>query len=125
MAEEVIEGYRLVRHMATGQSSQVWEVVELSSHRHFAMKLLLPEKAREAMYRRFLLHEAMVGKELAHPNIIKIVAVGRDRVNPYFVMEYFPAGNLKLRIMRKDKEFIRDRAQDLLKQTATGLAFMK
>jgi serine/threonine-protein kinase len=110
--------------MVTGQTSQVWEVVEGQSHRHFAMKLLLPEKAREPEHRRFLIHEAEVGKQLAHPNIIKIVAVGRDRTNPYFVMEYFPAGNLKLRIMRKDFTFIHDRAQDILKQWSTGLAFM-
>ncbi len=124
MAEEVIGGYKLLKHMVTGQTSQVWEVVEGQSHRHFAMKLLLPEKAREPEHRRFLIHEAEVGKQLAHPNIIKIVAVGRDRTNPYFVMEYFPAGNLKLRIMRKDFTFIHDRAQDILKQWSTGLAFM-
>jgi serine/threonine protein kinase len=124
VAEEVIGGYKLLKHMITGQTSQVWEVVEGQSHRHFAMKLLLPEKAREPMHRRFLIHEAEVGKQLAHPNIIKIVASGRDKVNPYFVMEYFPAGNLKLRIMRKDFDFIHERAQDILKQTATGLAFM-
>lgn len=124
MAEEVIGGYKLLKHMVTGHTSQVWEVVEGQSHRHFAMKLLLPEKAREPEHRRFLIHEAEVGKQLAHPNIIKIVAVGRDRTNPYFVMEYFPAGNLKLRIMRKDFTFIHDRAQDILKQWSTGLAFM-
>jgi serine/threonine protein kinase len=124
VAEEVIGGYRLLKHMITGQTSQVWEVVENSSGRHFAMKLLLPEKAREAMHRRFLLHEATVGKQLAHPNIIRIITVARDQVNPYFVMEYFPAGNLKLRIMRKEHDFIREKGQDILKQAATALAFM-
>jgi eukaryotic-like serine/threonine-protein kinase len=102
----------------------VWEVVEVSSHRHFAMKLLLPEKAREGEHRRLLSHEANVGQELAHPNIIRIVAVGRNPDNPYFVMEYFPAGNLKLRIIRKEMDFIHERAQDIIKQAATGLAFM-
>ena len=58
MAEEVIGGYRLLNLMMTGQSSQVWEVVEVSSHRHFAMKLLLPEKMRDGEQRRLLLHEA-------------------------------------------------------------------
>jgi serine/threonine protein kinase len=124
VAEEVIGGYRVLKHMITGQTSQVWEVVEGQSGRHFAMKLLLPEKAREPMHRRFLIHEATVGKELAHPNIIKIIAVGRDKANPYFVMEYFPAGNLKLRIMRKDWAFLHEKTPDILKQTATGLAFM-
>jgi serine/threonine protein kinase len=124
MADEIVGGYRLLKHMVTGQTSQVWEVVEGSSGRHFAMKLLLPEKTRDSEMRRFLLHEADVGRELAHPNIIRIVAVGRNADNPYFVMEYFPAGNLKLRIMRKEMDFIHERAQDILKQAATGLAFM-
>src|SRR6516162_5959150 len=95
VAEEIIGGYRLQNLMMTGQTSQVWEVVELASGRHFAMKLLLPEKATERVHRNFLTHEARVGKELAHPNIIKIVAVETSPKNPYFVMEYFPAGNLK------------------------------
>ncbi len=123
MSDEVIGGYRLLKHLVTGQTSQVWEVRDASG-RHFAMKVLLPEKAAQPQFRRFLLHEAEVGKELAHPNIIRIVAVGRDPNNPYFVMEFFPAGNLKLRIQRKETDFIREKAQDILKQAATGLAFM-
>jgi serine/threonine protein kinase len=128
VADEVIGNYRLLKHMVTGQTSQVWEVRDASG-RHFALKLLLPEKAANPVYRRFLLHEAEVGKQLAHPNIIKIVEVGRNPTNPYFVMEYFPAGNLKLRIMNMKKdakqlEFLREKGQDILKQAATGLAFM-
>jgi serine/threonine protein kinase len=111
--------------MVTGQSSQVWEVVELSSLRHFAMKLLLPEKANIGEIRRILYHEAAVGKTLAHPNIIKIVHVSRDPKHPpYFVMEYFPAGSLKIRLLRKDFDFIKERAHSIFKQAATGLAYM-
>ncbi len=124
MADEIIGGYRLMKHLVTGQTSQVWEVVETASHRHFAMKMLLPEKARDAEHRRLLFHEAEVGKALAHPNIIKIVAFSKDANNPYIVMEFFPAGNLKLRLLRKDSEFLRERMQDIVKQGATALAFM-
>jgi serine/threonine protein kinase len=124
VAEEVIGGYRLLKHLVTGQTSQVWEVVEVASHRHFGMKMLLPEKARDPVHRRLLAHEAEVGKELAHPNIIKIVASSMKGETPYIVMEFFPAGNLKLRLIRKDLTFIRDRCQDILKQAATALAFM-
>jgi eukaryotic-like serine/threonine-protein kinase len=124
VADDVIGGYKLLKHLVTGQTSQVWEVVEGSSGRHFALKLLLPEKAALAEFRRFLLHEADVGKSLAHPNIIRIVTVGRDPTNPYYVMEYFPAGNLKLRIMHKEWDYLREKAQDILKQAATALAFM-
>jgi serine/threonine protein kinase len=124
MAEEVIGGYRLVRPMATGQMSQVWEVVEASSARHFAMKLLLPEKVDDSAACGFMLHEANVGKTLAHPNIIRIVSVGKYHEQPYFVMEYFPAGALRVRITTKDWPFIYERGQDILKQAATALAFM-
>src|SRR5438309_235058 len=110
--------------MATGQMSQVWEVVEGNSGRHFALKLLLPEKTSDPGSRGFLLHEAAVGKELAHPNIIRIVDVGKAKDNPYFIMEFFPAGALRLRITRKETDFIREKGMSILKQWATALAFM-
>jgi serine/threonine protein kinase len=124
MADEVIGDYRLVKQLASGQMSQVYEVVEGSSHRHFAMKLLLPEKIHDTSSRQFLLHEAEVGLELAHPNIIRIYKVIRNPNNPYFVMEFFPSGSLKALLMRKEPDFIRDKGQDILKHAATGLAFM-
>jgi serine/threonine-protein kinase len=124
MAGEIIGGYRQVKHLATGQTSQVWEVVESTSGCHFAMKLLLPEKAADPELRRFLLHEADVGRQLAHPNIIRIVSVVRNPQQPYFVMDFFPAGNLKLRIQHKETDFITEWAHDILKQAATALAFM-
>jgi serine/threonine-protein kinase len=125
VAEEIIGNYRLVNCIATGQSSQVWEVVEQSSHRHFAMKILLPEKAIVGEIKKALYHEANVGQKLAHPNIIKIVHVSRDsKVPPHYVMEFFPAGSLKQRLLRKDMAFIKERAHSIFKQAATGLAYM-
>jgi serine/threonine protein kinase len=124
MAEEVLGGYKLLRHIVTGQTSQVWEVVEVNSMRHFAMKLLLPERARDPIHRNFLFHEAEVGKSIAHPNIIRIMKVDRNPANPHFVMEFFPSGSLKLRIMRKEQDFLREKGLDILKQAATALAFM-
>jgi serine/threonine-protein kinase len=124
VAEEVIRGYRLVNLMYPGQTSQVWEVVELASHRHFAMKLLHKDMREFQEHRRMLLHEAAVGQQLAHPNIIKIVTVCKDAKEPFYVMEYFPAGSLKQRLMRKQLDFIKERALNIFKQTATGLAYM-
>src|SRR5579884_3679670 len=124
VSDEIIGGYRLMKHLVTGQTSQVWEVVETASHRHFAMKMLLPEKAHDPEHRRLLFHEAEVGKSLAHPNVIKIVAFSKDAHNPYIVMEFFPAGNLKMRLLRKEFAFIHERLQDIFKQGATALAFM-
>jgi serine/threonine protein kinase len=124
VAEEIIDGYKLVNCMNTGQSTQVWEVVEVQSSRHFAMKLLLPEKADDREIRKLMTHEAYVGKQLQHPNIIKIVHVGTSGKQPHYVMEYFPAGSLKIRLIRKQYDFIRERIHSILKQAAIGLAYM-
>jgi serine/threonine protein kinase len=39
-------------------------------------------------------------------------------------MEFFPSGSLKLRIMRKEKEFLQEKVHDIFKQAMTGLAYM-
>ncbi len=123
-SELTLGGYRLTNLMMTGQTSQVWEAVEGASGRHFAVKLLLPENTRNPAHRQFLFHEADVGTKLVHPNIIKIISVVKDKDNPYFVMEFFPAGNLKLRVQRKQTDFIKEKSLEIFKQVATGLAFM-
>jgi serine/threonine-protein kinase len=125
-SNEVIGGYRLRNLLATGQSSQVWEVVEPKSGRHFAMKLLLPEATRNAEQKHLLFHEAKVGTALVHPNIIKIVAVSKDKdpKNSWFVMEFFPAGSMKVRVTNKQMDFIKEHSQSVFKQIATALAYM-
>ena len=124
MSEDKIGDYKLVKCLQTGNNSQVWEVVETSSHRHFAMKLLLPGMAKDGQSKKMLYHEAAVGKEMTHPNVIRISYVSEDSTDHYFVMEYFPAGSLKSRIVNKQYDFIRERADSIFKQAATGLAYM-
>jgi eukaryotic-like serine/threonine-protein kinase len=119
----------LKKPLATGVNSQVYEVVELNSNLHFAMKLLLPEKVHDEELRQDLLHEANVGMKLSHPNVIRIVHVDKSPKCPYFVMEFFPTSNLKDRInasirFPNQAEFLRERAQDILKQSATAFAFI-
>ena len=124
MADDVISGYKLLKCMMTGQSSQVWEVVEQSSHRHFAMKLLLPEKAKLRDQRKLLMHEASVGKQLSHTNVIRIQAIGDEKEYCYYVMEFFPAGSLNTRLKLKQYDFIKERAHSIFKQAAVALAYI-
>jgi serine/threonine-protein kinase len=124
MAEDIIGNYKLVKCLGTGQTTQVWEVVEQSSHRHFGMKLLLSEKNSDATAKGMLYHEAAVGLEMTHPNVIKIVAVSKEKQHHYFVMEYFPSGSLKTRLTQKQYDFVRQHAHSLFKQAATGFAYI-
>jgi serine/threonine protein kinase len=126
MAEvnETIGGYRLRSLLQTGQVSQVFEVVEPTSNRHFAMKILLPEAAEKSDVRANLFHEAEVGTKLRHENVIHILKVSREQHSPHFIMEYFPSGSMRTRLMGKDFAFIKEHARGVFKQAATGLAYM-
>lgn len=123
----MIGGYKLRSLLQTGAVSQVYEVVEPTSHRHFAMKVLLPEHAEKPEIRRVLFHEADVGIKMRHENVINILKVNKDPHTPHFIMEFFPSGSLRTRLMSrdpKDKEFVKINSRKIFKQMATGLAYM-
>jgi len=94
----VDDQYQLAVCIASGSSSQVWEVVEMSSGRHLAMKLLktdVPEfKENKAQMKR----ESEIHKLLDHPQIVKFEKYSSNRDHTYILMEYFRASNLKLQI---------------------------
>lgn len=128
---ETIGGYRLRSLLQTGAQSQVFEVVEPSSGRHFAMKVLLPEHSQSKDTRAMLFHEADVGIKMRHENVINISKVVKDDATPFFVMEFFPSGSLRQRLkvkdpkeVEKDKEFLKTHSRTIFKQMATGLAYM-
>ena len=121
---EVVGGYKLRTLLHTGATSQVYEVVEPGSGRHFAMKVLLPEAAGVGEHRSALFHEAEVGMKLKHDNVVNILKVNKSATQPHFVMEYFPAGSLGLRLRAKDLGFIKQNARKIFREAATGLAYI-
>ena len=121
---EVIGGYRLRTLLQTGQKSQVFEVVETRSNRHFAMKVLLPEAATDSEARAELFNDAEVGVKMAHQNVVRIHKVDRSKDRPFFIMEFFPSGSLRLRLQAKDTKFIKEHARKIFRGAATGLAYM-
>ena len=124
---QIIGGYKLRGLLHTGRESQVWEVVEPTSNRHFAMKVLLPEFADKKVERNKLFNDAAIGMQLRHENVVHVVKVSRSETAPHFIMEYFASGSIRRRLVSrdpKDKEFLKLNAKKIFKQTATGLAYM-
>ncbi len=113
----------MLKLMMQGQTSQVWEATETSSGRHFAIKLLLPENTRVPEHLHYLYHEGTVGMQMHHKNVMRVMHLVRAKGNPYLVMEYFPGGNLEVRLQQK-QDLVKDNAHWILEQAAAGLAFL-
>ena len=101
MADEeqlIDDQYQLVMCVASGSSSQVWEVIEKSSSRHLAMKLLKPDVPDFKLNKPQMKRESEILKSLEHPMIVKFEKFSSNRDHTYIVMEYFRASNLKAQI---------------------------
>lgn len=90
--------YQLVNCIASGSSSQVWEAIDTETTRRVAMKLLLPEKLKDAEALGSLKNEFKVASSFDHPNIPKYYEFAKTKQNAYFVMELFAAPNLKTQL---------------------------
>jgi serine/threonine-protein kinase len=90
--------YQLVNCIASGNATQVWEVVDTETTRRMAMKLLLPERLKDAEAVASLKGEFKVASSFDHPNIPAYYQILVNRHNAYFVMDLFAAPNLKIQL---------------------------
>jgi hypothetical protein len=81
--------YQIVRKIAAGGMATVYEAVDLRTHRRRALKVMLPELARDPdLASRFAL-EARVTADVPSENIVETFDAGVDREtrSPFLVME--------------------------------------
>jgi eukaryotic-like serine/threonine-protein kinase len=88
----------LGRQLGTGRHCQVWEAVDTDSGRRLAVKVVVPEMAKDAGERRLLRHELAVARGLDHPAIIRIDGFSAAGGLPHLLMELYPHANLKKQI---------------------------
>jgi serine/threonine-protein kinase len=88
----------LGRQVGTGRHCQVWEAVDTDTGRRLAVKVVVPEMARDAGERRLLRHELAVARSLDHPAIIRIDGFSAAGGLPHLLMELYPHANLKKQI---------------------------
>lgn len=96
LSPEVESTYEILEKMAEGGMGAVYKV----RHRVFndicVIKVMLANLERDPQLRKRFENEARKGKELAHPNIARVLnfAVGSNG-NAYLVMEYIGGQNLR------------------------------
>lgn len=99
VTDERLGGFRIVRTIHPGATSVVIEVIQESTQRRFALKQLLASHVSGAERKAFAF-EAKLGMQLRHPNLVHVHEYIRDPVQPYFIMDLFPAIHMKLPIAR-------------------------
>ena len=96
----VVDGFRLLRHVATGSYGSVWQVqsVEAPTHR-YALKFSLHAPGEDNPGDARALREVVLLLQVAHENVVRVVAHGRWR-DPekgplYTVLERVEGGTLR------------------------------
>ena len=77
-SDDRIGGYRYVRTIHPGATSVVMEVLQEGTQRRFALKQLLASRAEDRDEYKAFMHEAKLGMELRHPNLIKVTEFVKD-----------------------------------------------
>jgi eukaryotic-like serine/threonine-protein kinase len=93
-----VGGYELRNCVASGRTTQIWEVTEPGSAVQMAMKLMLEDSRKKPELKAILKHEFRIGKQLEHPSIVRFHKIEVNRDHAFYIMDYFRAPNLKAQI---------------------------
>ena len=95
---EKLGNLKLVNQIGSGRYCQIWEAIDGSSRQRVAIKVVVPESAKDPAQRKLLEHELKVAKSVEHPTIIRIDRFVEECGLPHLVMELYPHPNLKRHI---------------------------
>ena len=92
--------FRVDSNVGSGGFAWVYKGYDPELDIPVAIKILKPQYAGEEAFETRFRTEAATAAKLRHPNIIRILAVGRENSAVYFVMDFLPTGlDDRLRIM--------------------------
>ena len=114
--------YALERELGRGGMGIVYLARDLRLERVVAVKLLPPDRARDAAARERFLREARMAAQLSHPNIIPIHAVEEFGDFVFFVMSFVDGETLGARVRREGALKPHDAAR-ILREVAWALAY--
>ncbi|HZU97859.1 MAG TPA: serine/threonine-protein kinase [Planctomycetota bacterium] len=89
-----VGNFVLLRALGRGGFGAVYEAREEKTGRSVAIKVLLPEHARDPELARRFHAEARAAAAVSHPHIAVIHATGQHEGRPYIVFELVPGGTL-------------------------------
>lgn len=115
--------FQLIRLIRSGATTQVWEARRTGEKERVALKVILADYQNDKNEIAQMMHEAEVGKELRHPNVIAIFGFHNANGLPFLEMQLFHAKNLKIEL-RERPHFVQINIKQIIQKCAAGLAHM-
>ncbi len=123
LGRDFIGPFQLLRLIRAGTTTQVWEALRAGENERIALKVLMESYRKNKYEIGQLKHEALVGADLDHPNVIKIFGYHEEQGFPLISMQLFLSRNLKIE-MRERKEFMMPNISQIIRSCALGLQHM-
>ena len=118
--QNFIGPFQLLKTIRSGTSTDVFEALRGGSNKRIALKVLREKFHKDKEEIRQLKHEANIGTDLNHPNVIKIHEFYNEQNAMLISMELFHAPNMKI-VMREKPELIAPNVAPIIRQAAKGL----
>ena len=118
--QNFIGPYQVLKTIRSGTSTDVFEALRGGSNKRIALKVLRKKFHKDKEEIRQLKHEANIGTDLSHPNVIKIHEFYDEQNAMLISMELFHAPNMKI-VMREKPELIAPNVAPIIRQCAKAL----
>lgn len=120
MTGQEFAGYAITRRLASGGMTHLYVGVDGQQQR-VVIRRLKPEYLRDKRVRAQLLHGAEILSKLHHPNLVRLIKAGTFQDEPFTVLEYVEARNLRELILKKDP-LISQNMLSMMRQMAAALS---
>jgi len=112
---------RVESRLAAGGMGVVYRARHLQLNQDVAVKILAQYLANDQEYVTRFFREAGAAGQIDHPNVVRVVDVGKHEDRYYLVME-FVSGDTLDRILETERKLPLARATKLMREIAAGLA---
>jgi Protein kinase domain len=119
-AGDEIAGYRIEGVAGRGGMGVVYRAVQLALDRRVALKVIAPEYAADAEFRRRFERESRMAGSIRHPNVITIYDAREEDGLLFITMDYIEGTDLRT-VLSERGRLDPARATDLVGQVASAL----
>lgn len=112
---------RIEQRLAAGGMGVVYRALHVQMGHDVAVKILAPSLAQDQEYVTRFFREAGAAGQIDHPNVVRVIDVGKFEDRYFLVME-FVAGDTLDAVLERERKIPLDRATKIIREIAAGLA---